>query len=135
MGTCVYLTYQTGQEFLALTGMPWGTGGVATWNPTNAEQAGFSQAMYRARERAVGRIHAEARELGAAGIVGTRITLGEELSKSDSEFANELSDPKSFPAQVWRHYVVDVFTVGTAIAPISADHPIPQPRLVLPVDQ
>jgi uncharacterized protein YbjQ (UPF0145 family) len=126
LGNSVYVSYQNGMEFQMITG--WG------WSGQNQELQRFTQAVYAARELAMGRMQAEAQELGAQGIVGAQVTVNTYLSKSDAEFRSEVADPKIAPSNCWRDFVADVFAVGTAVAPIRADHEIAAPQLVLPLD-
>lgn len=76
----------------------------------NVEYANFTQAVYDARELAMERMQAEAASLGAQGIVGVNI--------------NEDS-------RGWGSHVIEFFAVGTAIMPVTAEHQIPPPGLVL----
>jgi len=126
LGNCVFESYQNGIEFRMIAG--WG------WNGQNAELQRFTQAMYAARDLAMGRMQAEAAELGAEGVVGMQIKLSTQLSKSDGEFANELSDANVVPSQMWRSFLIDLFAVGTAVAPSRSDHQIPSPQMMLPLD-
>ncbi len=99
MGTCVYhVAHQTWKQ-------AWATAGQ------NVEIGAFTQAIYDARELAMERMQAEAKELGAQGIVGVRI---EEKS------------------QGWDSHVIEFLAIGTAIArnPAAKGEP---PTLVLPV--
>ncbi|HEY7780346.1 MAG TPA: heavy metal-binding domain-containing protein [Ktedonobacterales bacterium] len=134
MGTCVFLAYQSGGQFLAEMGMARYSGMWAQWSPKNTELQHFTQTTYSTREVAMGRMQAEAADMDATGIVGTDIQITQHLSKPDAEFARELSDQNSQPSMVWRHFIADVFAVGTAIVPISADHQIPRLKLVLSLD-
>ena len=125
MGSSVYVSYQNGAEFQAITG--WG------WSGSNAELQRFTQAIYAARELAIGRMQTEAAELGAEGVVGAQVKVETHLTKGDAEFQAELSRSDAIPSQTWRDFVADVFSVGTAVAPIRADHEIAPPRMVLPL--
>jgi uncharacterized protein YbjQ (UPF0145 family) len=128
LGNCVYESYQNGTEFQMIAG--WG------WNGQNAELERFTQAMYRARELGMGRMQAEAAELDAAGVVGMRIDVSTQLSKSDAEFRADLNDTQHNgpPSQQWRSFLIDFYAVGTAVTPLHADHQIPSPQMVLPLD-
>jgi uncharacterized protein YbjQ (UPF0145 family) len=126
MGTSVYVSYQNGTEFQMIAG--WG------WNNNNAELGRFTQAIYSARELAMGRMQTEAAELGAEGVVGAQVKVETYLTKSDSEFRAELSDQRAIPSQIWRDFVADVFSIGTAVMPIRADHQIAAPQMVLPLN-
>ena len=46
----------------------------------------------------------------------------------------ELHEEHAVPSQIWRTFYVDMFAVGTAVTPISADHRIPTPAMVLALD-
>ena len=72
----------------------------------------FTQALYEARELAMGRMQTEADELQAEGIVGARI-----VERSHG----------------WGSHVIEFFAIGTAVVSTSADHTIEQPALVLPL--
>jgi len=78
----------------------------------NVEIPQHTQALYAARELAMGRMQAEAEELGAEGIVGVRM----------------LSD-----AHRRRGHTTEFFAIGTAIRPLRARHVIAKPKLVLPL--
>jgi uncharacterized protein YbjQ (UPF0145 family) len=78
----------------------------------NQEMTTYTQALYEARELAMERMQSEATELQAAGIVGARIT---ERSHG------------------WGSHVIEFFAIGTGVVPISTDHEIEQPALVLPL--
>lgn len=128
LGVCVFAAYQNGVAFQNISGW-WGYGGV------NQEVQQFTQATYSARELAMGRMQTEAANLGATGVVGMRYEMKTELSTSDAEFREEINDSKSgMPANHWRSFVADLYAVGTAIAPLGADHEIPTPSLILPLN-
>jgi uncharacterized protein YbjQ (UPF0145 family) len=128
MGTCVYASYQNGSEYQMIAG--WG------YNGNNAELERFTSAIYTARELAMSRMQAEAAALGAEGIVGMQLEVKRELSESDSEFQAEITrDGSTNPARVWRTFYVDIFAVGTAVAPIRAGHQIASPSMVVTLDQ
>ena len=79
----------------------------------NVEMTNFSQALYDARELAMERMQTEAHEVQAEGIVGVNISQG---------------------SYRWESHVMEFFAVGTAVVPISAEHHIPTPQLVLTVN-
>jgi uncharacterized protein YbjQ (UPF0145 family) len=128
LGNCVYESFQNGTEFQMIAG--WG------WNGQNAEFERFTQAMYRARELGMGRLQVEAAELDAEGVVGVRLNVSTQLSKTDAEFQADLNDTahNGPPSQQWRTFLVDFFAVGTAVTPLRADHQIAPPQMVLPLD-
>lgn len=107
MGNCVYHI-----------GVPQ-AGGILGWLGASAqpqgqgELANYTQGLYDARELAMERMQAEATELGAEGIVGVAI---EETNHS------------------WGRNVFEFSAVGTAVAPISKEHKIPTPTLILTVN-
>jgi uncharacterized protein YbjQ (UPF0145 family) len=72
----------------------------------------YTQALYEARELAVGRMQTEAEQLQANGIVGTRIQQG---------------------SHGWGSHIIEFFAIGTAVVPNKDDHVIEQPALVLPL--
>jgi uncharacterized protein YbjQ (UPF0145 family) len=78
----------------------------------NQEMTTYTQALYEARELAMERMQAEASELQAAGIVGARIVQG---------------------SHGWGSHVIEFFAVGNGVIPISAEHEIEKPAMVLPL--
>lgn len=78
----------------------------------NQEQTNFTQALYQARELAMGRMQAEAERLEAGGLVGVQL--------------NEKSHG-------WGSHVIEFFAVATAVVPTRADHIIEKPALMLPL--
>jgi uncharacterized protein YbjQ (UPF0145 family) len=131
LGTCVFASYQNGYEYRQLFGYRWG---MAFTGNYNVEVQRFTQATYTARDLAMGRMQREATQLGAEGIVGVQLKMERDLSKTDAEFEGELNEDHAVPSQIWRTFLVDMFAVGTAVAPISADHQIPTPGMVLALD-
>ena len=80
---------------------------------SNIEMGNYTQALYDARELAMERMQNEAEELGAEGIVGVQI---QERNHG------------------WGSHVIEFFSVGTAVIPRTADHPVPEPTIVLNVN-
>jgi uncharacterized protein YbjQ (UPF0145 family) len=78
----------------------------------NMEMPNFTQALYEARELAMGRMQTEAEEVQANGIVGARI-----VERSHG----------------WGSHVIEFFAIGTAVVTVTEDHEIEKPALVLPV--
>ncbi len=78
----------------------------------NVEMPNYTQALYDARELALSRMQAEAERVQAAGIVGAQV-------KESSHG--------------WDSHVIEYFAVGTAVTPISVDHEVPEPSMVLPL--
>jgi len=78
----------------------------------NQEQPTYTQALYEARELAMERMQLEANELQAVGIVGARIA---ERSHG------------------WGSHVIEFFAVGNGVVPISEEHVIEQPAMVVPL--
>ncbi len=78
----------------------------------NVEMTNFTQALYQARELAMERMQVEADELRAGGIVGARI-----IERSHG----------------WGSHVIEFFAIGTGVIPISDDHQIEKPAMVLPL--
>jgi uncharacterized protein YbjQ (UPF0145 family) len=72
----------------------------------------FTQALYEARELAMGRMQSEAEQLQAGGLVGVRLHQG---------------------SHGWGSHVIEFFAVATAVVPTSAEHIIDRPSLVLPL--
>lgn len=79
----------------------------------NVEMTNFTQALYEARELAMGRMQAEAEAAQAGGLVGVRL--------------NEASHG-------WGSHVIEFFAVATAVVPTKDDHTIEKPTLVLPLN-
>jgi uncharacterized protein YbjQ (UPF0145 family) len=79
----------------------------------NLELPNYTQALFDARELAMERMQTEAEELGAEGIVGVTV---EETNHT------------------WGSHVLEFSAVGTAVAAISKAHRIPQPQLILSVN-
>jgi uncharacterized protein YbjQ (UPF0145 family) len=101
MGSCVYhVAHMTMRQ-------AWKTIGA------NVELVSFTQALYDAREIAMERMQAEAKILGAEGIVG--VTVKEE-------------------SHVWEPHVIEYLAVGTAVVPRPSKLPAPSPTLVMSVD-
>jgi uncharacterized protein YbjQ (UPF0145 family) len=100
MGNCVYHVAHQGLR--------------AAWKQIgrNQEMPNYTQALYEARELAMGRMQTEADEVQAGGIVGARI-----IEKSHG----------------WGSHVIEFFAVGTGVVAISEEHQIDAPALVLPL--
>jgi uncharacterized protein YbjQ (UPF0145 family) len=79
----------------------------------NVEMANFTQALYDARELAMGRMQAEAEETEAGGLVGVRL--------------NQASHG-------WGSHVIEFMAIATAVIPTRDDHTIEKPALVLPLN-
>ena len=145
MGVSVYAAYQNGYEFQMISGWTFGWTGMGGMGGTsgggglgsyNQEVKHFTDAMYATRGLAMGRVYREAQELGAEGIVGMRVEVSPSLSKDDPEFWNELNERDAgMPANHWRTFLVDMFAIGTAVAPLSADHQIAPPQMVVFLDK
>ncbi len=78
----------------------------------NLEMTNFTQALYDARELAMGRMQTEAESLEADGLVGVRL--------------NEASHG-------WGSHVIEFFSIATGVVATQADHTIEKPALVLPL--
>jgi len=102
MGTCVY---QVGRR-----------GPMTTVRQVrqNAELRTQTQALYSARELALSRMQDEGVRLGAAGVVGSRVTES---------------------SHVWRHRLIEFLAIGTAITPSTSAHPDLHPRPAISVDR
>ena len=100
MGNCVYHVAHQGLR--------------ASWRQIgrNIEMPTYTQALYEARELAMGRMQTEAEELQSNGIVGARISEG---------------------SHGWGSHVIEFFAIGTAVVATSDDHEIEKPGLVLPL--
>jgi uncharacterized protein YbjQ (UPF0145 family) len=100
MGSCVYHIAHRGlRATIATTG-------------TNVEIEQYTEALYDARELAMGRMQAEAEALAAEGIVGVQLL--------------------SLPHR-WGGHTTEFFAIGTAVRPLRPDHVIAKPSLVLPL--
>jgi len=98
MGSCVYhVAHQSMRTTLKNAGR-------------NVELPNFTQAMYDARELAMGRMQAEAETLGAEGIVGVQL---QEQSHG------------------WGSHVIEFFGIGTAIVKSEGAGPVPTPSPVI----
>ncbi len=86
----------------------------ASWRQLgrNQEVPTYTQALYEARELAMERMQAEANELQANGIAGVVI---------------------SQRSHGWGSHVIEFFAVGNGVIPISDDHQIDHPTLVMPL--
>jgi uncharacterized protein YbjQ (UPF0145 family) len=78
----------------------------------NMEMTNFTQALYEARELAMGRMQSEAEKLDSAGLVGVRLEQG---------------------SHGWGSHVIEFFAIATAVAATTSDHIIEKPSLVLPL--
>jgi uncharacterized protein YbjQ (UPF0145 family) len=78
----------------------------------NQEMTTYTQALYEARELAMERMQSEATQVQAAGIVGARI------------------DERSHG---WGSHVIEFFAIGNGVVPVSDEHEIEKPALVLPL--
>ena len=76
----------------------------------NVELTNFTQALYDARELAMERMQKEAQEEKAEGVVGVHINEG---------------------SYGWGSHVIEYFAVGTSVMPVSSEHHIKTPELVL----
>jgi uncharacterized protein YbjQ (UPF0145 family) len=101
MGNCVYhVAHQSMRQAWRQIGQ-------------NIEMETYTQALYEARELAVGRMQTEAEQLQSGGIVGVQIRQG---------------------SHGWGSHIIEFFAIGTAVVPMADDHVIEQPSLVLPLN-
>jgi uncharacterized protein YbjQ (UPF0145 family) len=100
MGTCVY--------HIAHRGMMASMGTLGQ----NVEIPQYTEALYDARELAMGRMQAEAEQLAAEGVVGVQLL--------------------SLPHR-WGGHTTEFFAIGTAVRSLREDHVIATPSLVLPL--
>jgi uncharacterized protein YbjQ (UPF0145 family) len=110
MGNCVYHVAQQGYVYGQ---QAYGYQAAQQAPYQNMELPNHTQALYDARELAMERMQAEAEELKAEGIVG--VTVDE-------------------TNHTWGVDVLEFSAVGTAVVAISQNHQIPQPTLVLTVN-
>jgi uncharacterized protein YbjQ (UPF0145 family) len=100
MGTCVYhVAHQSLGGWMRSIGQ-------------NVEMPNFTQALYDARELAMERMQAEAKQVQAEGIVAAQI---QEKSRG------------------WGAHVIEFFALGTAVKSVKTDHQITKPTMVLPL--
>ncbi|WP_254631612.1 heavy metal-binding domain-containing protein [Curtobacterium sp. Csp1] len=78
----------------------------------NTEIPQYTEALYDARELAMGRMQSEAEHLAAEGIVGVQLL--------------------SLPHR-WGGHTTEFFAIGTAVRSLRPDHVIETPTLVLPL--
>jgi len=78
----------------------------------NLEMPNFTQALYDARELAMGRMQAEAEAVQAGGLVGVQLKQA---------------------SHRWGSHVIEFMALATAVVPTKADHTIEKPALVLPL--
>ncbi len=100
MGNCVYhVAHQSMRQ---------------TWRQIgrNQEMTNFTQALYEARELAMGRMQSEAEQVQAGGLVGVQL---QEASHG------------------WGAHVIEFFAIATGVIPTKADHIIEKPTMVLPL--
>ena len=76
----------------------------------NVEMTNYTQALYDARELAMARMGEEAKQVGAEGIVGVNLFEG---------------------SHGWGSHTIEFFAVGSAVTPVSKDHTIVKPQMVL----
>jgi uncharacterized protein YbjQ (UPF0145 family) len=76
----------------------------------NIEMPNYTQALYDARELALARMQAEAEREGATGIVGAQV-------KENNHG--------------WDSHVIEYFAVGTAVKPLDSAPPVPEPSMVI----
>lgn len=79
----------------------------------NVEIATYTQGLYEARELAMERMQAECVALQATNVIGVTV------SQSNYE---------------WESHVIEFFTLGTAVVPLTTEHPLPKPTLTLSLD-
>jgi uncharacterized protein YbjQ (UPF0145 family) len=86
----------------------------ASWKQMgrNQEMPLYTQALYEARELAMERMQAEATELQSAGIAGVQL-----VQRSHG----------------WGSHVIEFFAIGNGVIPVSDEHVIEKPALVLPL--
>jgi uncharacterized protein YbjQ (UPF0145 family) len=100
MGNCVYhVAHQSLRQTFRQAGR-------------NMEQQNFTNALYEARELAMGRMQAEAEAVQAGGLVGVRL--------------NQASHG-------WGSHVIEFLSIATAVIPTNDDHIIERPALTLPL--
>jgi uncharacterized protein YbjQ (UPF0145 family) len=102
MGSCVYhVAHQRLGQVIGNAGR-------------NVEIEQFTQALYDARELAMGRMQAEAEALEAEGIVAVQLRQH---------------------SHTWGSHTTEFFAIGTAVRPLRDDHVIERPSMVLGLDK
>ncbi|THF83598.1 heavy metal-binding domain-containing protein [Deinococcus sp. KSM4-11] len=102
MGTCVYhVAHQGFLQSLSTLGQ-------------NVEMTNYTQAIYHARELAMTRMQAEARQAGATGIVGVQV---------------------SEHSRIWDNHVFEFLAVGTGVRRVQGATPALQTTLNLSLDE
>ncbi|MGH9301680.1 MAG: heavy metal-binding domain-containing protein [Acidimicrobiales bacterium] len=101
MGSCVYHVARQG------------FGRWASGQTQNQEMTTYTEALYEARELAMGRLQDEAIRVGADGVVGVQT---------------------SERSHVWGSHVIEFFTLGTGVRLTSDQHRRIDPRPVVPLD-
>ncbi len=100
MGNCVYhVAHQSMRQSFRQMGR-------------NMEMPNFTQALYEARELAMGRMQTEAEQMQAGGLVGVKL---------------------SERSHGWGSHVIEFFCVATGVIATREDHAIEKPTLVLPL--
>jgi uncharacterized protein YbjQ (UPF0145 family) len=101
VGNCVYhVAHQSFRQLMKQMGQ-------------NVEVALATQALYEARELAMGRMQAEAERLNASMVVETRLEVS---------------------SHIWEHHIMEFLSVGTAIRPVTGELRQLQAQLVLSMD-
>jgi uncharacterized protein YbjQ (UPF0145 family) len=100
MGNCVYhVARQGAMQSLRQMGR-------------NIEMTNYTQALYEARELAMGRMQTEAEALQSGGLVGVRLNQG---------------------SHGWGSHVIEFLAIATAVIATKEDHTIEKPMMVLPL--
>jgi len=100
LGTCVYhVAHQGAMQTMRQLGQ-------------NVEMPQYTQALYSARELALGRMQSEAERYGVAGIVGVQLTHA---------------------SHVWGEHAIEFLAVGTGVRAFDAPGALPDPNFILPL--
>ena len=103
VGACVYhVAHQGLGQFVAMRA-----------TTQNIEMTQFTEALYEARELAMGRMQDEAHTLGAHGVVAMKVTQ---------------------QSHAWGSHIIEFLAVGTAVRLIAKEHVPANPKLVVSLD-
>ena len=103
VGACVYhVAHQGLGQFIAMR-----------TTTQDIEMTQYTEALYEARELAMGRMQDEAHTLGAHGVVAMKVTQ---------------------QSHVWGSHIIEFLALGTAVRLIAKEHVLANPKLVVALD-
>jgi uncharacterized protein YbjQ (UPF0145 family) len=115
--TSVHYVPASGQTQMAQSGFGGGMLGGAGGSWANQELVDFSQGVYEAREKAMGFVNAQVRELGGDGVIGV------EISEHSRTHAVKRGMYESKDLEVTFHVMGTVVREEPALAPTAAEAP------------